>query len=173
MIRELIILTLITFIPGLELRASIPYGMLGNERFGITPGLLGWPWVALVCIVANIVLGWAVFSAMGPVLRWAEHFRWFAKHVQPRLERMQGRLKPYVDKYGEFGVAVFIGVPLPGSGVYTGAVGAFLLGLNPRKFAIANVLGVIIAGAIVTAIALLIQEGRELPWLDWVIKRQG
>jgi len=84
---------------------------------------------------------------------------------------VQKRIKPYVDKYGELGVAVFIGIPLPGSGVYTGAFGAFLLGLDRRKFAIANVLGVCIAGTIVTAVTLVIAAGTSIPWLEWIIKK--
>jgi uncharacterized membrane protein len=64
-----------------------------------------------------------------------------------------------VDKYGELGVAVFIGVPLPGTGVYSGALGSYLLGLNRRKFMIANIRGVVIAGAAVTAICLFVQRG--------------
>ena len=57
------------------------------------------------------------------------------------------------------GVAVFIGIPLPGSGVYTGAFGAYLLGLDRRKFAVANVIGVLIAATAVTALCLLIMQG--------------
>ena len=56
-------------------------------------------------------------------------------------------------------MALFIGIPLPGSGVYTGAFGSYLLGLDRRKFAIANVVGVLIAGAAVTGLCLLIQHG--------------
>ena len=56
-----------------------------------------------------------------------------------------------VGDVGELGVAVFIGIPLPGSGVYTGAFGSYLIGLSKRKFAIANVIGVVIAAAAVTA----------------------
>ena len=170
MLRQIVLLTFVTLIPALELRASIPYGVLGNARWGITEGLMSWPLVVAVCVVVNIVLGWAVFAALGPVLNWCGGFAWFARFVDPLLRRAQGRLKPYVERYGEIGVALFIGVPLPGSGVYTGAVGAFLLGLDRRKFAVANVAGVLIAAFAVTSITLLIRAGAELPWLDWVLK---
>lgn len=81
-----------------------------------------------------------------------------------------------VEKYGELGVAVFIGIPLPGSGVYTGAFGAYLLGLDKRKFGVANVIGVLIAGVAVTVLCLLIQKGivvvsEDGGWIDWLIKR--
>jgi uncharacterized membrane protein len=51
-------------------------------------------------------------------------------------------------------VALFIGIPLPGTGSYSGALGAYLLGLGYRKFIIANVIGVLMAGTIVTAVVL-------------------
>ena len=173
MLKQVFYLTLVTLVPALELRASIPYGILGNEKLGITPGMMSWPVVVLVCIIANIILGWGVFWGLGPLFRWLDRFAWFARYLEPLLERTRRRLKPYVDRYGELGVAVFIGVPLPGSGVYTGALGAFLLGVDKRKFVVANVLGVVIAAAIVTGITLTLKAGTQLPWLDWIVKKAG
>ncbi len=170
MLKQIVLLTFITLIPALELRASIPYGILGNEAWGIDRSLMSWPVVVLVCVLVNIVLGWAVFFLLTPVLRWLEGFQWFHRFCGPVLKRAQAKLKPYVDRYGEFGVAVFIGIPLPGSGVYTGAVGAFLLGLDKKKFIVADIIGVLIAAAAVTAVTLAIQAGVELPWLDWILK---
>lgn len=170
-VKQIILLIVVTLIPALELRASIPIGILyGSERFGIAEGALPWPMVVLVCIVANIVLGWGVFFVLAPIMSWFDKFAWFQRFIHPILDRTRTKLKPYVDKYGELGVAVFIGIPLPGSGVYTGAVGAFVLGLDRKKFAVANVIGVLIAGAAVTAVTLLFQAGIEMPWLQWILK---
>lgn len=154
MLKAIVILTAITFIPALELRASIPWGVF------LMKGQLSWLTVALICTVANIVLGWLVFLVLGPVFTFIRRWEWFARHVWPILERTQHKLNPYVEKYGEMGVAVFIGVPLPGTGVYTGAFGAYLLGLDRRKFAAANVLGVLIAAVAVTVLCLLILHGK-------------
>ncbi len=141
----------ITFIPGLELRASIPYGVFGTD--------VAWELVFLVCAVSNVLVGLLVFGIMGPVFQLLRKWGWFERAVWPRLERRQEKLRPYVEKYGEWGVALFIGVPLPGTGVYTGAFGAYLLRLRPRKFFVANVAGVLLAGVAVTAICLLVQRG--------------
>ena len=75
------------------------------------------------------------------------------------MEKRQQKLKPVVDRYGEWGLAIFIGVPLPGTGALTGAVGAFLLGFERRRFYVANVAGVVMAGIAVTAVCLLIDAG--------------
>ena len=168
MFKQILILIGVTLIPALELRASIPYGIFGSERFGIVEKM---PWllVVAVCILANIVLGLMVFWLMDPVMKFMDRFKWFKTKIEPILERARKKLHPYVEKYGEIGVALFIGVPLPGSGVYTGAVGAYLLGLDKKKFAIANLIGVLIAG---TAVALICLFAEQIPWVDFFIKRE-
>jgi len=161
MIRSLLILTAITLIPLLELRASIPFGIFTmNET-------LPWTWVVLICIIANICLGWLIFLVLGPVFTLLRQWRWFDRRIWPFLERTRHRIHPYVEKYGELGVAVFIGIPLPGSGVYTGAFGAYLLGVGRRKFIAANAIGVLIAAAAVTTLSLLILHGAvgEESWI--------
>ncbi len=161
MLKSIFWLTIITLIPALELRASIPWGVfrMGND--------LSWIEVAGICSVANIILGWVVFLVMGPAFDFIRQWKWFDNTVWPILERTRHRIHPYVEKYGEFGVAVFIGIPLPGSGVYTGAFGSYLLGLDKKKFMIANIIGVLIAAALVSALSLLILHGTvgEESWL--------
>ena len=98
-------------------------------------------------------------SLLDMLLICLRRWRWFDAHVWPWLERRQDKLRPYVEKYGEWGVALFIGVPLTGTGVFTGAFGSYLLRLDPRKFAVANVAGVLLAGTAVTALCLLVQKG--------------
>ncbi len=155
MIKAILILTVITLIPALELRASIPVGIFNPDM----KEAMSWPVAAAVCITANIILGWLVFSVMGPVFTFIRRWGWFDRKIWPILERTRHKIHPYVEKYGEIGVAVFIGIPLPGSGVYTGAFGSYLLGLDKRKFAIANVIGVLIAAVAVTALCLAILHG--------------
>ncbi len=153
MIQAIFWLAAITLIPALELRASVPVGIFSmGDR-------LSWPVVFLVCIITNIVLGWIVFTVLGPIFSLIRKWGWFDRKIWPILERTRHRIHPYIEKYGEVGVALFIGIPLPGSGVYTGAFGAYLLGVSKKKFAVANVLGVLIAGVAVTTISLLILYG--------------
>ncbi len=167
MLKAIMTLAVITMVPALELRASIPVGL-----FGMKATLSTW-WVLAVCTVSNILLGWIVFAVMGPVFTLFRRWAWFERRVWPRLERTRHRLHPYVEKYGEIGVAVFIGIPLPGSGVYTGAFGSYLLGLDRRKFAVANVIGVLLAAAAVTVVCLLIMHGvvnEDSLWARLLIK---
>ena len=161
MLKAIILLTAITLIPALELRASIPWGVIKMSED------VPWAVVVLICTIANIILGWGVFLVLGPVFTFIRKWKWFDRRIWPILERTRHKIHPYVEKYGELGVAVFIGIPLPGSGVYTGAFGSYLLGLDRRKFAIANVIGVLIAATAVTIVSLLILHGTvgEDSWL--------
>lgn len=161
MLKAILWLTAITLIPALELRASIPAGFFWLKE------QVSWPTAVLICTIANIILGWVVFWVLGPVFTFIRKWHWFDRRVWPILDRTRHRIHPYVEKYGEIGVAVFIGIPLPGSGVYTGAFGSYLLGLDRRKFAIANVIGVLIAAVAVTTLCLLIMHGAvgEESWL--------
>ena len=149
------LLAFLTFLPGLEARASIPVAFFHT---GVR-GALGLPVAVAICFAANLLVGVVTFWLMGPVVNALRRWGWFERTVWPWFERTQHKLHPYVEKYGEWGLAVFIGVPLPGTGAYTGAFGAFLLGMNKRKFLVANLFGVLIACAAVTCICLLIDQG--------------
>ncbi|MFC1769260.1 COG2426 family protein [Nanoarchaeota archaeon] len=143
---DILILIGLTFVPFLELRASIPYGIIATD--------LHWSVVFIVCVLANMVLGPMVYffidNLLGVILRW----KFFEKMYLWYIARVQKRIKKPIDKYGKFGLAVFIGFPLPGSGSYSGSIAAHLMGLKFKKFLYANTLGVLMAGIIVTVIML-------------------
>ena len=141
-------LVLITFIPALELRASIPYGTLTDQP------VYAWYWVAIICVVANIVLGFLVYLFIKQLIRLVTLIPPVGRLWQRYVDHTQKKIHAAVEKYGEWAVAIFIGIPLPGSGVYSGALASYLIGLSFRKFVVANVIGVLIAGVIVTAICV-------------------
>lgn len=159
MISKILILILVTLIPTLELRASIPLGILGGkiEFFNLTLQGFGLNWVLvfLVCVITNIILGPLVYIFLNKFVNHFLKFKLFNRYYHKKVEKTQKKIKPYVERYGLLGIALFIGVPIPGSGSYTGAFGAYLLGLDYKKFIIANTIGVIIAGIIVTIVTLI------------------
>jgi len=159
MLLKILILILVTFIPFLELRASIPLGILSGkvQLFNLTfQGFgLNWPLVLLVCVISNIILGIFIYFFLNKFIHHLIKFGFFNKYYTKKIEKTQKKIKPYVDKFGIFGVALFIGIPLPGSGSYTGALAAYLLGLDYKRFILANIMGVIIAGISVTILTLV------------------
>ena len=146
MLKEILILTIITFLPFLELRASIPYGIFKTN--------LNWFVVFIVCVLANIALALCVYVFVNYVMHFFLRIKSIDKIYKKVIERTQKKIHPYVEKYGVIGLALFIGVPLPGSGVYTGGLGAYLLGFEFKDYMIASIIGVIIAGIIVLLISL-------------------
>ena len=167
MLKAIAILFLITLIPGLELRASIPMGILGG-RWIDAP--MFWPAVVITCLISNILIGWAFFGLLGPLVRFFRRVPFIDRLLTRYLDSAQRRLKPSVDKYGFWGLAIFIGIPLPLTGAYSGAAGAFALGMETKRFMIANLVGVLIAAICVTIITLLIRAGIDCAFFDLLIK---
>ena len=79
-------------------------------------------------------------------------FRSFTQWVDRRVEKNRGQ----IEKYGFWGLAVFVGIPLPGTGGWTGALLASLLGMPVKKSSVAIGLGIVLAAAIMSVVTYLI-----------------
>ncbi len=145
--HDILELVWITLLPFLELRASIPYGILVKQMSTAT--------VFLVCVITNILLAPVVYVFLDKFIHVFFYFKPIEKMYNKYVEKTQKKIHKYVEKYGTLGVAIFIGIPLPGSGVYSGAIGSYVLGLSYKKFILAAILGVLIAGIIVTIVTLI------------------
>ena len=148
-------LVFLTFLPGLEARASLPFAFFKSD----VREVVGLPVAIAICFAVNILIGIMTFWLMGPVVQLFRRWSFFERYVWPRFEKTQHKLHPYVQKYGEWGLAFFIGVPLPGTGAYTGAFGAYLLGFDRRRFLIANFLRVLLTCVAISSLCLLIEHG--------------
>ena len=80
---------------------------------------------------------------------------WYKKFFENFIERARNKLHKNVERWGWLGIAVFVAIPLPITGAWTGTLGAWVLGLSKRRTMIAVIIGVICAGTIVTAVMLL------------------
>ena len=152
MLLKILILIGVTFVPALELRASIPLGILHGDYSEAMP----WTAVVAICIAANIALAFVFYWLLDTVIKWLRHrWAWFARVYGLWEARAQRKIHKNVERYGEWGVALFIGVPLPGTGVITGAIASYALGLSRKKYYVAAILGVLIAATAVTLVCLL------------------
>lgn len=86
---------------------------------------------------------------------------WIFRHT-----RRKGRL---TEKYGRIGLVAFVAIPFPGSGAWTGSILAFLLGLKFKQALICIVLGVFIAGVVVTVLSLLEWFGAVIAGIGLII----
>ena len=151
---DIIYLFLITLVPALELRASIPYGI----------GILGIPWLSvfLICVLSNIILAFLVWFFVKYILQFLLKIKFINKLYQKQVLKTQKKIQPCIKKYGKWGLVIFIGIPLPGSGVYTAGLAAYLLGFKMKNYIIASIIGIIIAGIIVTIVTVMGVESLKL-----------
>ncbi len=130
----------VSMIPVVELRGGIILGTaLGME----------WLEVFLICMAGNlvpipiiIILGRYVIERLGKT-----------KMFGPAVEKYKAKTlskSGVIDKYGPWGLVLFVGIPLPGTGVWTGSVLALLMDLRMKKAIPAMILGMVVAGVIMT-----------------------
>lgn len=148
---EIIKVILLSMSPFLELRAGLPYALLSVR--------LPWYSALLISVSANFAIAPLLWIFYKHLLSYFLHFGFVARQHDKLVKKSMKKLKPVVDKYGKLGLAIFIGVPLPGSGVYTGAFGACLLEFNFRDYIWASLVGISIAGV---AVLLAVLSGDSL-----------
>lgn len=145
MLKEILIVIGLTFMPFFELRASIPYGILalGKEY---------WLLVFILAVASNLLLGLLIYSFLHIIIKHLTRIRLLEKWYKYHVERAQAKIHKGVVKYGIVSLGLFIGIPLPGTGSYSGALVANLLGMNKKEFLLANLIGVLLAGSVITIV---------------------
>lgn len=131
---------LISMLPVVELRGGIPYGV----GFGLDP------WVAyIVALLGNILPVPFILLLLDAVFEWMKSREGFLRNVALKLENKALSKKERIEKYKIFGLLLFVAIPLPGTGAWTGAMAACVMRMN-RKHAFWSIFGgVVIAGIIV------------------------
>ena len=148
---SLLYVFLLTLTPTLELRASIPYAIVGAGWHPVLAGAVG--------IIANSMLAPIVWVFVDRVMGLFLKIGWIEKVYDRVAARSVARLAPHVQKYGVLGLALFVGVPFPGTGVYSGCLAAWLLKFRFRDYLMASCLGCVLAGVAVTVVVALGVEG--------------
>ena len=137
---KIIGITFISMIPIIELRGSIPVGFV-----------MGLPWYAsLICsIIGNMLPVPVILLFVVKVFEFMKKHNILTKFVNKMEQKAMNRSEK-VSK-GEFwGLMLFVAIPLPGTGAWTGALIAALLKMNRRDSFLSILLGVTIAGTIIT-----------------------
>jgi uncharacterized membrane protein len=136
----------LSFLPVSELRGAIPFAMAHE-----IPWYIAYPFSA--CLNALVAPAcWIFLSTLHKIFL---KMAWYEKFFDRFIERARRKLHRKVEKWGWFGIAVFVAIPLPVTGAWTGTLGSWVLGLSKRRTMLAVIIGVFIAGAIVSAAVLL------------------
>lgn len=141
---EYLYVFLVSVVPWIELRGSIPLGLvLGLD---IKP-------VFLISLLGGIIVIPILFVALDHVFPILRKIKIIDRLYILWENKVRKRYKRY-SNWQMFGLMIFVSIPLPGSGVYSGTFIAFLLGLERKKAFVVISLGALIAGILVTLIAL-------------------
>ncbi|MCD6372656.1 MAG: COG2426 family protein [Thermococcus sp.] len=141
---------LLSLVPTFEGRYAIVYG-IGR----------GYPlWETLLAASLGVLLLSLVLPALLPfidrLMLWLERtpLHRLARLYLYYVERVRKKAHPYVEKWGFLGLTVFVAIPLPGTGVWTGSLAAYLFGIEKKTTVPALILGGLLSMAITVLPAL-------------------
>jgi uncharacterized membrane protein len=155
-----ITLLLITFLPYIELRGSIPVGIIG---FGLDPLE-----VFAICTIANIIIILPIYIFLDFAFERVFRISWFNRHIEPKIDRIRETAEGNVKRYGFLGLAAFVAIPLPGTGAYSGCLASYLLGMERKKSFLSVALGVLVAGVLVTLASMGVFSALTALGLGWI-----
>lgn len=138
------IIFIISMIPILELRGSIL----------VAPWLLGTSLVPtyIAAVVGNLLPIPFILIFIKKIFSWMKTTKHLRK-IPEVLEAKAMKRSEQIEKYGYFGLFLFVAIPLPGTGAWTGSLLAVLLGLKPKKSFLYITFGVLTAGLIMSLIS--------------------
>lgn len=138
---------LISMVPVIELRGGLPYAILS----GIDP------WVAApLCIVSNLIPVPFILWFITPLFNWMKKTKLFRPMVE-KLETRAMKKKDSIEKSYFWGLLFFVGIPLPGTGAWTGSLIAAMLDVPKKKSIPAIVLGVCLAAVLMGILSLFFE----------------
>ena len=147
MLKKYLIVFLISMVPLIELRGSIPIGLssLWGDPIQVLP-------LYIICILGNMLPVPFIYLFARKVLEWGSDKKVIGKFFKWCLEKGEKGGKKLQEKAGKtglfFALLIFVGIPLPGTGAWTGTLAASILDMDFKRSILAVMLGVILAGII-------------------------
>lgn len=142
-ISKEIIVFIISLFPILELRGGLLAGSLLKVPY--TNALIA-------SVIGNILPIPFILVLLEHILKLMEKWN-FTKKFAIWLRKKAEKNKPAIDKYGFFGLVLFVGIPLPGTGAWTGSLVASVFHMDKKKSFLAILLGIILALIIMSIIS--------------------
>lgn len=133
-----ILVFIISMLPILELRG----GILAAALLDMDP-IVSY----IVCVIANIIVIPIALFFLDFIFKVLRKIKFFDKIIT-KIENKCLSKKEQLDKYGYLGLVLFVGIPIPGTGAWTGCFLASLLGMDKKKSFLSAMLGVILASII-------------------------
>lgn len=143
-----LIIFLVSMIPIIELRGAMIYAVGFDLPY--IPALA-------VCVLGNMLPVPFIYFFARKILLWGANKQYIGKLFTFFLEKGEKAGKKLVETAGRGGLFValmlFVGIPLPGTGAWTGALGASFLNMGFKSTVVSVCLGVVLAGIIMAAVS--------------------
>ena len=139
---------LISMVPLVELRLAVPFA-----------AGLGLPYIPslIVCVIGNMIPVPFIYFFARKVLAWGRDKKYIGRFCRFCLEKGEKAGQKMVKTTGRGGrflaLLLFVGIPLPGTGAWTGALGASFLNMGFKSTVLSVSLGVILAGCIMAVVS--------------------
>jgi uncharacterized membrane protein len=140
--REIVVF-IISLMPILELRG----GLIAAALLDLNPVTS-----YIISIIGNIIPVPFILLLINKILDWmrnSKHFHKIANWLDKKVEKRKGQ----IEKYGFWGLVLFVGIPLPGTGAWTGCLIASVLEMNRKKAFIATMIGIFMASIIMMLVS--------------------
>ena len=143
MLKKYIIVFLISMVPIVELRGAIPIGVGAYNLPVLT--------TFIICIIGNMIPVPFIFLFARKVLEWGQDkpyigplFKWIIKKGHKGGQKLQSK----AGRGLYYALFLFVGIPIPGTGAWTGTLAASILDLDFKKTVFSVLGGVLLAGII-------------------------
>ncbi|MBC7084983.1 MAG: small multi-drug export protein [Methanomethylovorans sp.] len=137
---------LLSSIPVSELRGAIPIAILQYQMHPAQAYILA--------VIGNMIPVIPLLLYLEPVSNYLRRFKFWDKFFNWLFNRTHRNHSATFEKYGTLGLAIFVAIPLPATGAWSGCAAAFVFGIGFRHALFAITIGVLIAGLIVTTVTL-------------------
>ena len=153
MLKKYLIVFFISMVPLIELRGAIPYAI--GYNLPILPSYI-------IAIIGNMLPVPIIYLFARRVLEFGKDKKYIGKFFTWCLKKGEAGGKKLQVKAGKglyWALFIFVGIPLPGTGAWTGTLAASILDMDFKKSVIAVMAGVILAGIIMGVLSLGIFKG--------------
>ena len=153
MIKKYLIVFFISMVPIIELRGAIPYAV--GFGLDLLPSYI-------IAIIGNMIPVPFIYLFARKILQWGSETKVFGKFFKWCLKKGEkgGRkLEKNAGKGIYIALLLFVGIPLPGTGAWTGTLAASILDLDFKKSIIAVMCGILLAGFIMGILSLGLFKG--------------
>ena len=145
--NQLLIAVLLSILPVSELRLALPLAI----NYALKNSLPVFPLFFLI-VLLNILIIFPIFFFLDLLHErfmnfsvYRRIFSFYIRKTQKKIDKIENK----IPRYGYFALSLFVALPIPVTGAYTGCLIAWVLGLERRRSIPAIILGVMIAGVIV------------------------